>query len=260
MKRREFIMASASAAGLILPTLGRAATPCPPAQVSASGGTSSTTPCRVATGDTSSGGAAYITHFDANENPLSEGGHWLNGGTNGLDWQNVRTSAGLAYGTAPSYGYNDCIAQLTNVSVGANQQVTGTIRCASGYVASTSHEIGLYLRMHISAHLARGYEILLPAPNGGVFQVMCWDGPTGSFHEITGRGGGGGLPRTLRDGDVVTAKMVGSTISVYLNGTLFNTTVDSTYSSGMPGMGFFMRPGGADMSSFCLTSWSAQNA
>jgi hypothetical protein len=254
MKRREFLLAT-GAAGLILPVLGRAATPCPPSPVSASGGTTATTPCPA---DTTGGG--YTTNFDATENPLSEGGHWVNGGTTGLDWQNVRSASGLAFGTATSSAYNDCIAHLTKHSIGADQQVSGTIRLASGYVASTSHEVGLYLRMQISAHSARGYEILLPAPGGGVFQVMVWEGPTGNFHEITGRGGGGGLPRSLRDGDVVTAKIVGDTISVYLNGALFNTTVDSTYSSGNPGMGFFARPGVSDMSTFCLTSWSAQNA
>lgn len=255
MKRREFIVASASAAGLLLPAFGRGATPCPPPQVSASGGTTSSTAC-----PSSASGASYTTNFDATENPLSEGGHWVNGGTTGLDWQNVRSASGLGFGTGASSAYDDCIAHLTNHTIGADHQVSGTIRLASGYVASSSHELGLYLRMQISAHLARGYEILLPAPGGGVFQVMVWDGPMGSFHEITGRGGGGSLPRALRDGDIVSAKIVGSTISVYLNGTLFNTTVDSTYSSGNPGMGFFMRPGAGDIGNFCLTSWTAQNA
>jgi hypothetical protein len=256
MKRREFIVASSvSAAGLILPGFGHAAVPCPPSPVSASGGTTATTPC-----PSSTSAASYTTNFDATENPLSEGGHWVNGGTTGLDWQNVRSASGLAYGTGPSYGYDDCIAHLTNHSIGANHQVSGTVRLASGYVASSSHELGLYLRMQISAHLARGYEILFPSPGGGVFQVMVWEGAMGAFHEITGKGGGGTLPRALRDGDVVSAKIVGSTITVALNGTVFNTTVDSTYTSGNPGMGFFMRPGAGDISNFCLTSWTAQNA
>ena len=257
MKRREFIRAGA--AGLLIPAIGptlvRAATPCPPAQVTASGGTTSTTACP----SSAPSGGGYSTNFDGTESPLSEGGRWVNGKTVGLDWQDVRTANGNAFGSGVSYNYDDCIAHLTNHSIGADQQVSGTIRCASGYSAGTSHEVGLYLRMNISAHSARGYEILLPAPNGGVFQVMVWEGPAGNFHEITGNGGSGTLPRPLRDGDVVTAKIVGNKIQVYLNGTLFNTTIDSTYSSGNPGMGFFIRPGG-DIDKFCLTSWAAQNA
>jgi hypothetical protein len=252
MKRRHFLMASAT--GLLIPALGRAATPCPPAQVSASGGTSATTACT-----TSAPSGGYSTNFDGTENPLSEGGHWVNGRTVGLDWQDVRTASGKAFGTAVSHNYDDCIAHLTNHSIGANHQVTGTISLASGYLASTSHEMCLYLRQKISAHSARGYEILFPAPGVGLFAVVSWDGPLGSFHEITGNGGGGTLPRSLKDGDVVSAKIVGNTISVYLNGAQFNTTVDSTHSSGNPGMGFFIRPGG-DIDKFCLTAWSAQNA
>ena len=42
--------------------------PCPPPQISVSGGNSATTSCAVAPG------ANYPTNFPATENPLSEGG------------------------------------------------------------------------------------------------------------------------------------------------------------------------------------------
>jgi len=45
MKRRNFVMASAGMAGAVIPGLGRAAEPCPPPQVSVSGGTSVSTSC-----------------------------------------------------------------------------------------------------------------------------------------------------------------------------------------------------------------------
>jgi len=41
----------------------------------------------------------YATDFSRTENPISEGGQWLNGQTDGLDWTDVRTTPGFAFGT-----------------------------------------------------------------------------------------------------------------------------------------------------------------
>jgi len=41
----------------------------------------------------------YSTTFGHAENPLSEGGKWLNGHAEGLDWADVETIPGLAFGT-----------------------------------------------------------------------------------------------------------------------------------------------------------------
>src|ERR1700730_104316 len=41
----------------------------------------------------------YTTAFSRAENPISEGGKWLNGRTDGLDWTDVRTTPGFAFGT-----------------------------------------------------------------------------------------------------------------------------------------------------------------
>src|SRR5436309_4657318 len=41
----------------------------------------------------------YTTNFSRAENPISEGGRWLNGQTDGLDWTDVRTTPGFAFGT-----------------------------------------------------------------------------------------------------------------------------------------------------------------
>jgi hypothetical protein len=56
---------------------------------------------------------AYTTIFPLAENPISEGAIWMNGLAAGLDWSDVRTTAGLAYGTQSGLdGYNDSIAIL----------------------------------------------------------------------------------------------------------------------------------------------------
>src|ERR1700684_3476999 len=41
----------------------------------------------------------YTTNFSRAENPISERGKWLNGHTDGLDWTDVRTTPGFAFGT-----------------------------------------------------------------------------------------------------------------------------------------------------------------
>jgi hypothetical protein len=41
----------------------------------------------------------YSTRFPRAENPVFEGGTWINGETAGVDWANVRTTPGLAFGT-----------------------------------------------------------------------------------------------------------------------------------------------------------------
>src|SRR5215469_9106175 len=41
----------------------------------------------------------YTTDFSISEDPISEGGKWINGKTIGLDWSDIATIPGLAYGT-----------------------------------------------------------------------------------------------------------------------------------------------------------------
>ena len=50
-------------------------------------------------------GRNYTTTFGgSNENPLSEGGNWINGQAAGFDWSNCALSNHLAYG-AQTNGY-----------------------------------------------------------------------------------------------------------------------------------------------------------
>src|SRR5262245_11556871 len=48
--------------------------------------------------DTTASPNRYTTTLPLAEDPISEGGRWINGGTVGLDWTNVATSPGLATG------------------------------------------------------------------------------------------------------------------------------------------------------------------
>jgi hypothetical protein len=59
--------------------------------------------------------ATYTTTFPQTENPISEGGNWINGLTNGIDWADVATTPGKAFGTQTvnSPNYSDSTALLT---------------------------------------------------------------------------------------------------------------------------------------------------
>ena len=90
-----------------------------------------TTTLQLNVSGSGNGGHYYTTNFaspPAPENPISEGGNWINGGATGLEWGNVQTSAGLAFGTivngAPPS--NDSTAVLTG-TWGPNQTAQATL-------------------------------------------------------------------------------------------------------------------------------------
>jgi len=55
---------------------------------------------------------SYSTRFEHDEDPISEGGKWINGGQDGLDWYNVITKNGAAYGAMSREAYTDPTALL----------------------------------------------------------------------------------------------------------------------------------------------------
>jgi hypothetical protein len=186
-----------------------------------------------ATASTSSSGQTYTTNFPLTENPISEGGKWINGGVTGLDWGNVQTTAGLAFGTTLSTTYADPTAVLTG-TWGADQQAQATVKLTTG-ISACCHEVELRLRSTITAHSAKGYEINCSVASGSPYvQIVRWNGPLGSFTYVNTTGATG-----CANGDVLKATIVGSTITVYKNGTQVLQGTDSTYTSGAPGIGFY---------------------
>jgi hypothetical protein len=196
---------------------------------------------------------SYSTSFPATENPISEGGVWTNGGTTGLDWQNARTTTGTpnkAYGTGFSTGATDNIAILSGFP--ANQSAQLTVYYASGYTAPGSHEIELLLRFQITAHNARGYEITFRFDGTGV-QIVRWNGAVENYTVLTSTGTG---ISSLATGDVLKATMIGTTITVYKNGSAVQSATDATFSTGNPGMGFFINSGGT-LDGYCISQFTA---
>jgi hypothetical protein len=196
---------------------------------------------------------SYTTSFPLNESPISEGVIWSNGLATGLDWNNVKTLGGIAFGAAISGGFDDCNAHLdpSDYNFAPDHQVTVTVVRAAAYTPGSSHEIELLLRFLITPHSARGYEITFPFANSTQVQVVAWNGALNDFTVLSGTQTNGG---NIANGDSLSAKIVGNTITVYHNGVQVYTVSDTTWSSGSPGMGFFIRSGGTP-ESYCTTDW-----
>jgi chitodextrinase len=200
-------------------------------------------PTVVTTTANSDPGSSYSTSFDQTENPISEGGKWVNGRTNGIDWNDGATADGNVHASvltgADGSRYSDNIAHLSpSFKVfNPNQYAQGTIYRVPGY--SASHEVELLLRFSISDHDAQGYEILWGVT--GYLAIVRWNGQLGEYTVLYGTSVGD-VP-VPQDGDVMRAEMRGSMITVKINGTVVATAdaaeIGIVWSSGQPGVGFW---------------------
>lgn len=214
----------------------------------------------------------YTTDFHNPENPISEGGNWINGKTNGLDWSDVQTipgltTPGLAIGTQVgnelnNSNYNDSTALLTG-TWGSNQTASATVY-ATNQRNDVFEEVEIRLRSSLSAHSCTGYEInfsLKADTNQTYCQIVRWLGPNGiegiGFEYLAGEHYNG-LPFTLHTGDVVTATITNSTITAYINGIQYLQATDpNAYSSGSPGMGFYIGGATGVNGDYGFTSYTA---
>jgi len=218
---------------------------------------------------------SYTTNFPATENPISQGGKWLNGKKNGIVFNDMQTTPGLAFGTAVSPSGcpqtpTDCTdntAVLTG-SWSADQMAQGTVHtvnqttgdgCTTFECGTIYEEVELRLRTTITANSITGYEINFRCTSNGsqYQQIGKWLGPVGQFAAVGNAVQGPGL----HNGDVVKATIVGNLITVYINGVQVNQATDSTFpSGGSPGIGTFeINRGGATttLSDFGFTSFTA---
>jgi hypothetical protein len=198
----------------------------------------------------------YSTTFSFVENPISDGGKWINGAAVGLDWCNVRTSGSLAFGTeADSHGYDDSTALLTG-AWNANQETEAVISLSG--LKSESEEVELRLRSALTAHKCSGYEILFGWNTGGYYaQIVRWNGNIGDFTVLSPQYFTSSY--SFKTGDHVRARMVNSTITVYLNEVLFMSCNDSRFASGNPGIGFFSRMPASHNAEFGFTYFRASS-
>jgi hypothetical protein len=189
-------------------------------------------------------GRTYSTNFPRAENPISEGGNWVDGKRDGLDWADIRTTPGFAFGTEiggvrpPLQKYDDSTALLTGTWA-PNQTAQATVHRVNEDNDNVYQEVELRLRSSLSPHNATGYEVMFrcsKSPNA-YCSIARWDGILGAWMMLKeNRGSKYGVA----DGDVVKASIVGDTITVYINGAQITQTSDYLFTKGNPGMGFYL--------------------
>lgn len=199
----------------------------------------------------------YTTAFPLAENPISEGGLWINGKTTGLDWSNIESTSGLAFGTQKvRIGYDDSIAILSG-SWRSDQWAQAAVYSVN-QDSNIWEELELLLRFSISAHDSHGYEILFSArgDDHAYVQIVRWNGAIGSYDYVAATGGS---QCAIHTGDIVKAEIVGTTIRAFINGTKILEGTDDTFSGGSPGIGFYLEGAYGLNADYGFTSYTASD-
>lgn len=173
----------------------------------------------------------YSTSFPLTENPISEGGMWINGATDGLDWGNVSTTPGQTHPHPGTARYADATALLKG-TWGPNQTAQGTVWVGNAF---NYPEVEIRLRSTISKNVCNGYEITFSLAPNSYLIIVRWNGPLANYTMLADLKGS---KYQAKAGDVVKATIEGNVIKAYKNGQLMGQATDSTYTSGNPGMGF----------------------
>jgi hypothetical protein len=202
---------------------------------------------------------SYSTRFRLDEDPISEGGIWINGRKDGIDWTDIVTKNGVAYGglcrmnvaesrveqgnlevsddddATPIGDYDDPTAVLAGIW-GKNQHGKAKV-FSRNQTEKYFHEVEIRLRTTITPHLCTGYEVFwrcLKTENAYA-EIVRWNGKIGdwtSLQRITGAQYG------VKDGDVVEATIFGNVIKSFINGVEVMSVTDDTFETGSPGIGF----------------------
>ena len=202
-------------------------------------------------------GQTYTTRFSVVENPISEGGKWVNGKTVGLDWSNVATNPGLAYGVElGTSGFDDSTALLTG-TWGSDQWTEATVHTVNQNDA-IFEEVELRLRSSLSPNRNTGYEINFRCSKtaNAYTQIVRWDGAIGKFTYLKQNGG---AQYGIADGDVVKATIVGNVITAYINGVQVAQATDNTFTHGSPGIGFYLQGATGVNTDYGFTSFTASD-
>jgi hypothetical protein len=202
---------------------------------------------------------SYSTRFENDEDPISEGGMWINGQTDGIDWIDCMTQNGgevcgkvsrmtvaerraeqvhseaSAAESATAGDYDDPTAVLEG-EWGRNQHAKATVFCRNPTNAYFQ-EVEIRLRSSITPHSCTGYEVFWRAlkTEEGYAEIVRWNGPIGDFTSLARRVG---TEFGVKDGDVVEATIEGNVLKGYINGVEVISATDDDFANGSPGVGF----------------------
>jgi hypothetical protein len=200
---------------------------------------------------------SYSTHFELDENPISEGGMWVNGGKDGIDWVDIVTKDGKAYGAVSRMGVAERRAEQGNLGAsraavpegdyddptavlagewGRNQHAKGTV-FSRDQTEDYFQEVELRLRSAIAPHICTGYEVFWRClkTDTAYAEIVRWNGKRGDFTSLQRRVG---PEYGVKDGDLVEATIVGNVIKGFLNGDEVISATDDVFAEGSPGIGF----------------------
>jgi hypothetical protein len=201
---------------------------------------------------------SYSTHFEKNEEPISEGGMWLNGRKDGIDWCDVLVRDGHAFGEksrmnsaerraeqafdgvttdaeTPEGDYDDPAAVLAG-AWGRNQSARATVYSVNP-TDDYFQEVEIRLRSSISPNWCDGYEVFwrCSESEAAYAEIVRWNGKIGDFTSLARRMG----PEFgVKHGDIVEATIVDNVIRSYINGVEVLSATDDVCTSGSPGVGF----------------------
>jgi hypothetical protein len=261
MKRRDVILGSAA---LLVPVVGRWVVSRPPSLAVVAGDPS------PAPDHPTSQSVAYTTNFPLSENPINEGGRWINGEIFGKT--DVQTTPGKAYGTMVSFNGSQFIDSCACLrGFGPDHEVLCTI---SNSGAVNGLEVEILLRAEITSAHVFLYELDCVYADGGIHLVR-WDvtkSNPNSFtvlrksHTVLRKLLGGEV--SFSDGDQVYAKIVGTVVTcryklvgdrAFSDLFTYDTALDPVrHSRGNPGIGFWNETGSAsNQSKFAWSSFTA---
>lgn len=202
---------------------------------------------------------SYRTRFPADEYPLSEGGIWLNGRKDGIDWIDVLATGGVAYGAVSRMASAERRAEQGNLAAGSAGEGAqegdyddptavlagpwGPDQYARGVVFSRNQtsdyfqEVELRLRSTMAPHWCSGYEVFWRClqTDEAYAEIVRWNGKIGDFTSLARAVG---AEFGVQDGDVVEATIVGNVITSYKNGVQILQVTDDAFTAGGPGIGF----------------------
>jgi hypothetical protein len=201
---------------------------------------------------------SYSTPFTSDEDPISEGGMWLNGKRDGIDWADVVVRNGVAYGAStlmnvaerrveqgnladaggdapPEGDYDDPTAVLTG-QWGRNQHAKGRV-FSRNQTEEYFQEVELRLRSTIAPHRCTGYEVFFRClkTESAYAEIVRWNGPLGDFTSLAKLSG---ADFGVQDGDLIEATIDGNVLRGFINGMEVISATDDTFDTGSPGIGF----------------------
>jgi acetyl esterase/lipase len=178
---------------------------------------------------------SYGTRFQLDEDPISDGGKWINGGKDGIDWFNVITKNGVAYGAVTQGEYTDPTALLSG-TWGKNQKVRARV-FSRNQTEKYYQEVEIRLRSTLSPHRCTGYEVFWRClkTRNAYAQIVRWNGKVADWTSLKKLSG---AQYGVKDGDLVEATITGNVIKGFINGVEVISVTDDTFKEGSPGMGF----------------------